>query len=44
VIEVWESEQDARAFLRERLRPAVEAVGAPTLPRPRFWPVHDYVA
>ena len=36
---------DALAFLRERLLPAVEAVGAPgTLPRPQFWPVPDYVA
>jgi hypothetical protein len=43
VIEVWESERDARAFLQERLLPAVEAVGAPgPLPQPQFWPVHNY--
>lgn len=44
VIEVWESERDARAFFRERFLPAVEAVGPPTLPRPQFWSVHDCVA
>jgi hypothetical protein len=28
VIEVWESEEDARRFLRERLAPALAAAGA----------------
>ncbi len=43
VIEVWESEEDAKRFL-ERLRPAFEAVGAPAPPPPELWPVHNYMA
>jgi hypothetical protein len=42
VIEVWESEEDAKRFI-ERLRPAFEAVGAPAPPRPQLWPVHNYM-
>ena len=44
VIEVWESEEEAQRFLKERLLPALEAVGAPA-PRtqPQFWPVHNYM-
>jgi hypothetical protein len=37
VIEVWESEQDAKRFVQERLLPAFQAVGAPV-------PVHSYMA
>ena len=44
VIEVWESEEDAKRFVAERLRPALEAVGAPTPPPPQLWPVHNYMA
>jgi hypothetical protein len=44
VIEVWESEEEARAFLEERLLPAVEAVGAPGALQPEFWPVHNSMA
>ena len=45
VIEVWESEREARNFMRERLLPALEAVGAPgPPPEPEFWPIHDYLA
>lgn len=40
VIEVWESEEHARRFVAERLRPALEAAGAPPPPVPEFWPVH----
>jgi hypothetical protein len=43
VIEVWESEEDAKRFV-ERLRPAFEAVGAPPPPPPELWPVHNYMA
>ncbi len=43
VIEVWESEEDARRFVKERLLPAFEAVGAPLPPPPQFWPVHNYM-
>ena len=44
VIEVWESEEDARRFLNERLKPAWEAVGVSgSLPQPQFWPVHNYM-
>ena len=44
MIEVWESEEEAQRFLKERLMPALEAVGAPA-PRtqPQFWPVHNYM-
>jgi hypothetical protein len=40
VIEVWESEDDARRFFEERVRPAAEAVGAPAPPPPQLWPLH----
>jgi hypothetical protein len=43
VIELWESEEDAKRFA-ERLRPAFEAVGAPAPPPPELWPVHNYMA
>jgi hypothetical protein len=44
VIEVWESEEDAKRFVKERLLPAFEAVGAQPPPPPQFWPVHNYMA
>ena len=43
VIEVWESEEDAKRFFEERVRPAAEAVGAPAPPAPQLWPVHRYM-
>ena len=44
VIEVWESEDAARSFIRERLAPAFEAVGVPgPPPQAEFWPVHNYM-
>jgi hypothetical protein len=43
VIEVWESEEDAKRFV-ERLGPAFEGVGAPPPPPPELWPVHNYMA
>ncbi|HLM28227.1 MAG TPA: hypothetical protein VK304_14800 [Thermoleophilaceae bacterium] len=42
VIELWESEAAARRFFEERLLAAVEAVGAPALPAPQYWPIHSY--
>ena len=44
VVEVWESEEDAKRFVKEHLMPAFEAVGAPPPPPPQFWPVHNYMA
>jgi hypothetical protein len=44
VIEVWESEADAKAFVTERLLPAFDALGAPPPPPPELWPVHNYMA
>jgi hypothetical protein len=44
VIEVWESEEDAKRFVTERLLPAFEAAGAPPPPPPQLWPVHNYMA
>ena len=44
VIEVWESEEDAHRFLRERLGPALAAAGLEgPPPQPQFWPVHNYM-
>jgi hypothetical protein len=43
VIEVWESQDDADRFFKERLAPAFEAVGAAGRPQPEFWPVHNYM-
>jgi len=43
VIELWDSEEEARRFLAERLLPAAEAIGAPAPPPPQFWPVHSYL-
>ena len=44
VIEVWESEEDAKRFVAERLLPAFEAVGAPAPPPPELWPVYNHMA
>jgi hypothetical protein len=42
VIEVWESEEHAHRFFRERLGPALQAVGvAGPPPQPQFWPVYN---
>jgi len=43
VIEIWESEEDAKRFLAERLRPAAEAIGAAPPPPPELWPAHNYM-
>ncbi|MDP8931490.1 MAG: hypothetical protein M3O70_23710 [Actinomycetota bacterium] len=43
VIELFESEEQAKRFLTERLGPAFKAVGAPAPPPPQFWPVHSYM-
>jgi hypothetical protein len=43
VIEIWESEEDAKRFLAERLGPAAEAVGTPPPPPPELWPIHNYM-
>ena len=43
VIEIWETEEDAKRFLAERLGPAAEAVGTPPPPPPELWPVHNYM-
>ena len=41
VIEVWESQEDADRFLKERLGPALEAVGVARSVQPQFWTVHN---
>ncbi len=43
VIEVWESEEEAKRFAAERLLPAFEAADAPPPPPPELWPVHQYL-
>jgi hypothetical protein len=41
VIEVWETEEEARLFLRETFGPALRAAGASgPPPEPEFWPLH----
>jgi len=42
VIEVWESEEDARRFREERLMPAFDAAGVPRPQTPpQIWQVHN---
>jgi hypothetical protein len=43
VIEVWDSEEDAKRFYEERLKPAFDAVGVPGPPNREFWPVHNLI-
>jgi hypothetical protein len=43
VLELWESEEDAKRFVKDRLLPAFEAAGAPAPPPPQLWPVHQYM-
>ena len=43
VIEVFDSEDAAMRFVKERLAPAFKAIGAPPPPPPAFWPVHNYM-
>jgi hypothetical protein len=42
VIEVWETEEDAQRFYKDRVRPAAEAVGATPPPPPQLWQLHRY--
>ena len=42
VIEVWESQEEADRFFKERFMPALQALGLmATLPPREFWPVHN---
>ena len=41
MIEVWESEEDTKRSVNERLLPAFEAIGALLPPQPQFWPLHN---
>jgi hypothetical protein len=44
VMEVFESEEDARRFRQERLMPAFDAAGVPRPPgAPEFWQLHTYM-
>jgi hypothetical protein len=43
VLEVWESEEEANRFLKERLQPAWEAVGVPGQPQRQVWQLHNYL-
>ncbi|MBA2423890.1 MAG: hypothetical protein H0V58_00870 [Actinobacteria bacterium] len=44
VMEVWESEEDARRFREERLMPAFDAAGVPRPPSPpEIWQLHNYM-
>ena len=42
VLEVWDSVDEASAFLRDRFAPALRAAGyTGEPPQPQFWPVHN---
>lgn len=43
VLEVWESEEDARRWRDERLMPAFDAAGVPRPPGPQIWQLHNYM-
>jgi hypothetical protein len=44
VMEVWESEEDARRWRDERLLPAFDAAGVPRPPAPpQIWQLHSYM-
>jgi len=43
VIELFDSEEDAKSFLRERLGPALKAAGGSPPPPPQLWPVHNFM-
>jgi hypothetical protein len=44
VLEVWESEEEARRFRNERLMPAFDAAGIPRPPDPpEVWQLHTYM-
>jgi hypothetical protein len=44
VLEVWESEDDARRFREERLLPAFDAAGVPRPQTPpQIWQIHAYL-
>jgi hypothetical protein len=43
VIEVFDSEDAAKRFVKEHLAPAFQAIGAPPPPPPELWPVHNYI-
>ncbi|MGH2660550.1 MAG: hypothetical protein ACRDHS_13050 [Actinomycetota bacterium] len=43
VVEVFESQEHAKRFIEDRLRPAFEALGAPPPPPPEFWPAESYM-
>jgi len=43
VLELFDSEDAAKQFAKERLMPAFQAIGAPAPPPPQIWPVHNYM-
>jgi hypothetical protein len=44
VIELFESQEDANRFLKERFGPALRAVGFNgEPPQPQFWPVQNHM-
>lgn len=43
VIELFDSEEEARSFMKERLGPALQAAGGAPPPSPQFWSVHNYM-
>jgi len=43
VIDVFDSEDDAKRFVQERVLPAIEAVGAELPPPPQFWHVYNWL-
>jgi quinol monooxygenase YgiN len=43
-VEEWESEEDAKRSVKERMLPAFDALEALLSSPPDFWPVHNYMA
>jgi hypothetical protein len=44
VLEVWDSEEDAKRFREERLLPAFDAAGVPRPQTPpQIWQIHTYL-
>ncbi len=41
VLDIWDSQQAFETFQRDRLAPAVEAVGIKSSPKVQFFPVHN---
>lgn len=44
VIEIFETQEQAKAFLKDRLGPAFREIGAASAPQPEFWPIYHVMS